>query len=180
MVDTPTLMADVVVKTGSFSPICTRAFSRLRARMVGLASRLVAPASPRKVASSAGLATLARKLARSPSDTWPLTPGRPYCTVSGQPRPSSSSRLLATSITSTAIITSGSARSSVAINCSTWRTTSAVSRTTSAFSRSSAYRSRVLVIVRTRPSNCRASALTRYRLRVTSSWCSRCLAAVLG
>ena len=173
------MTAEVVVNTGSLSPICTRAFSRLRARSVGLASRLVLPTLARSRATSAGLATRPRKPLLD-KGTRSAAPGTAKLMLSGHCKPTDSTSSDEISITSTASMTSGSGRSSMATSCSTMRTTSGVSRTTTELSLSSTCRSRVLAMVRTSVTTWRASALVRNRLRVTSSWCSRCLAGVFG
>jgi hypothetical protein len=68
---------------------------------------------------------------------------------------------VASSITSTSSITSGSGRSTDAISFSTRRSTSGVSRTTSRFRRSSMWMSRTLAMVRTMACTCFTSALVR-------------------
>ena len=78
MTATPALDVKLVVNTGSFSPMWIFALSRLRTRMRGFDSRLLAPSVPRSVAISDGLAVWATCCAQvSRVTTVPVDGGRP-------------------------------------------------------------------------------------------------------
>src|SRR5215475_15592189 len=65
--DTPTFAVEVVVITGTFSPMWIRALSRFLTRIRGLASRFTLPSTCRRLMMNAGLA---RKKVHEPGRHW--------------------------------------------------------------------------------------------------------------
>ena len=159
---------------GTRFPIKTFAFSRLSARILGLA-KMRASNTPLCAFSVSGETVaptpLPRKLCRSASvsaaPAW-LASGA-STNLSGKETPSSCNRFRLTSSTSTSSITSASATSCRATNRSTSRMPSALSRTIRIFCRSSTINSRGRTIVRTEFANARTSAFVTLKALTESS-----------
>ncbi len=167
--------------TGTLSPIRILAFSLLRVRMRGLASRLASVSVSLKLAVADSPLAVSRLIVR-----WCRSPqvaaldGVPSVKLFGQSIPRSVSRSRDTSSTSTSSITSGSGRSCAAIIRSATRIDSGVARIETVLARSSVTISLIFSRLLSSASMCLASVLDNWNVRTLRSWYSCCLAAVAG
>ncbi|VWB85886.1 hypothetical protein BTE28158_04087 [Burkholderia territorii] len=167
--------------TGTLSPIMMRAFSLLRARMRGLASRFASVSVSLKSAVADSPLTFSALTGR-----WCSTPhvsaelGVDTVNEFGQLMPSCDIRSCETSSTSTSSITSGSGKSCAEIISSATLIMSGVPRIVTVFARSSITASFTFNRLFSSDWICFASTFDNWNVRTLSSWYSSSLAGVAG
>ncbi|VWC25942.1 hypothetical protein BUB20358_06089 [Burkholderia ubonensis] len=167
--------------TGTLSPIMMRAFSLLRVRMRGLASRFASVSVSLKSAVADSPLTFSALTGRWCSAPQVFTVlGVDTVNELGQLMPSCDIRSCDTSSTSTSSITSGSGRSCAAIISSATLIMSGVPRIVTVFARSSITTSFTFSRLFSSDWICFASTFDNWNVRTLSSWYSSSFAGVAG